>query len=105
MNRGVCRPLVGYYKCECLEGFEGDYCEKSANHILIRQTISKSFSYISILAMISVIAFVIIMDILKYCFDIDPTREELERIRRQKRKKILKRPIITRYNYVNTPSS
>jgi hypothetical protein len=47
--------------------------------------ISKSFAYIAIIAMTCVVMFVVIMDILKYCFGIDPVGEELERIRREKR--------------------
>jgi hypothetical protein len=35
--------------------------------------------------MTCVVMFVVIMDILKYCFGIDPVGEELERIRREKR--------------------
>ncbi|UJR11646.1 hypothetical protein I4U23_015827 [Adineta vaga] len=42
--------------------------------------------------------FVIIMDILKYCFGIDPVHEEREKIRRDKRRK---RPVIQRFTYVN----
>ena len=53
--------------------------------------------------MITVAAFVIIMDILKYCFGIDPTREELERIRREKRAK-KRKPVVQRFVYVNAPS-
>jgi hypothetical protein len=52
--------------------------------------------------MTSVAMFVIIMDILKYCFGIDPVSEERERIRRKKRAK-RRKPIIQRFVYVNTP--
>ncbi|CAF1040910.1 unnamed protein product [Adineta ricciae] len=82
-NNGICRPLLLNYSCECLSSsFSGRH---------------------SILAMITVAAFVIIMDILKYCFGIDPTREELERIRREKRAK-KRKPVVQRFVYVNAPS-
>jgi hypothetical protein len=42
------------------------------------------------------------MDILKYCFGIDPVSEERERIRREKRAK-KRKPIIQRFIYVNAP--
>jgi hypothetical protein len=52
--------------------------------------------------MTSVAMFVIIMDMLKYCFGIDPVHEERERIRRAKRIKNRK-PVIQRFVYVNAP--
>jgi len=48
---------------------------------------SKSFSYIAILAVTLVALCIIIMDILKYGFGIDPVEEERERMRREKRQK------------------
>lgn len=103
-NRGVCRPLLGSYKCECLgESFSGEHCENTATHIVVRQVVSKSFAFIAILALVIVVGFIVVMDILKYGFGIDPTRDELERIRRQKRMKRAKPPEIVRYTYVNAP--
>jgi hypothetical protein len=52
--------------------------------------------------MISVAIFIIIMDILKYCFGIDPVREELEQIRRKKQAR-KRKPVIQRFIYVNAP--
>jgi hypothetical protein len=54
--------------------------------------------------MCSVAMFVIIMDILKYCFGIDLTRKELEEVRRKKRAK-KRKPVIQRFVYVNGPLS
>lgn len=102
-NKGVCRPLFLGYVCECLSGsYSGPFCEITAARIIIYQIVSKSFAYIAILALITVAIFIIIMDILKYCFGIDPTREELERIRRKKQVKNRK-PVIERFIYVNAP--
>jgi hypothetical protein len=104
LNKGVCRPLLGDYKCECLgNSFSGRQCEITANQIVVRRIVTKSFAFIAIFAGLTVIAFVVIMDILKYCFGIDPARDELERIRRKKRVKKAKRPVIIRYIYVNAP--
>ena len=103
-NKGVCRRLLGGYKCECLYGYSGDHCEITATEIVVYKTISKSFAYIAIIAMVSVAMFIIVMDILKYCFGIDPTREELERIRRNKQAK-KRKPVIQRFIYVNPPST
>jgi hypothetical protein len=64
---------------------------------------AKSISSIAIIVMISAAMFIIIMDILKYCFGIDPTREERERIRRKKKAK-KRKPVIQRFVYVNPPT-
>ena len=69
----------------------------------MRKTISKSCAYIGILTALILIAFIVLMDVLKYIFGIDPVRDEQERIRREKRAKKAKRPIITRYTYVHAP--
>ncbi|CAF2929625.1 unnamed protein product [Rotaria sp. Silwood2] len=79
-NNGVCRPLLLHYKCECLgDSYSGRHCEITSLKIKIYKIVSKSFSYVAIIAISCVVMFVIIMDILKYCFGIDPTREDLER--------------------------
>ncbi|CAF0985901.1 unnamed protein product [Adineta steineri] len=88
MNNGVCRPLLLGYKCECLgTSYYGSHCEFTARKVVISKIISKSFSYIAIIAMSIVVMFIVIMDILTYCFGIDMTRDELEQFRREKRDK------------------
>ena len=67
--------------------------------------VSKSFAYIAIIAMTSVAMFIVIMDILKYCFGIDPVENERERMRREKDARRRKRPVIERFTYVNESSS
>ena len=100
LNRGVCRSLLGDYKCECLgDSFSGRHYERTADQIVVLRIVSKSFAVIAILVLLSFVAFIIIMDVLKYCFGIDPTREELERIQRHKRTKKAKRPVIVQYTY------
>jgi hypothetical protein len=106
MNNGVCRPIPLSYKCECLgDSYSGDQCQIVAKKITIYKTLSTSFAYIAIIAMASVAMFVVIMDILKYCFGIDPVHKVRERMRRKKQAKKRKRPVIQRFVYVNTPSS
>ena len=61
-------------------------------------------AYIAILVLISAAMFIVIMDILKYCFGIDPVYEERERIRRKKQAK-KRKPVIQRFVYVNPPAS
>jgi hypothetical protein len=102
-NKGVCRPSLLNYTCECLgTSYSGRHCEIRASKIIIYTIVSKSFAYIAIIAITFVAMFIVIMDILKYCFGIDPTREDLEIIRR---KKLLRKrkPVIQRFIYVNAP--
>jgi hypothetical protein len=85
-NRGVCRPILNGYFCECLIGsYSGQHCEIIAMRIVILQAASKSMAYIAIIALLCVAMFVIIMDILKYCFGIDPVEEERRKIRHARR--------------------
>ncbi|CAF4066496.1 unnamed protein product [Adineta steineri] len=85
-NNAICRPLLLNYTCECLSNnYYGRHCELSTTKIIIYKIISKSFAYIAIVAMTIVAMFIVIMDILTYCFGIDLTREERERFRREKR--------------------
>ncbi len=106
LNDGVCQPIPNGYECKCLgDSYSGLHCEIIAKKIIIFKSVSKSFAYIAIIAMASVVMFVVIMDILKYCFGIDPVEEEREGIRRKRRAKQRKRPVIQRFVYVNGPSS
>ena len=54
--------------------------------------------------MVAVAIFVVVMDILKYCFGIDPVEEERERMRPEKRAK-KRKPVIERFVYVNAPAT
>ena len=70
----------------------------------VYKIVSKSFGYVGIIAIASVVLFVVIMDVLKYCFGIDPAREELLRYRREKRVR-KRQPVVQRFVYVNPPSA
>ncbi len=63
--------------------YSGAHCEYFATGIIIRQYVSKTFGYVAIIALSTVAGFVIIMDILKYGFGIDPVQKERELIRRK----------------------
>ena len=62
---------------------------------------TKSFAYIAITALSIVVMFIVTMDALKYCFDIDPTRKERERLQRKREWKKQRAPLIKRIVYVN----
>jgi hypothetical protein len=104
-NNGVCLPLFLNFTCECLgNSYSGRLCEITATKIEIYKAVSKSFAYVAIIAIISVGVFIVIMDILKHCFGIDPVHKERERVQRRKRAK-KRKPVIQRFTYVDVPSS
>ena len=83
-NRGICRPLLLDYKCECLFGSSGRHCEHMAKSLVIRKYVAKGFAYIAIIAMITASGFIIVLDVLRYAFGIDPVRKERDQIRRRR---------------------
>jgi len=105
LNGGVCRSLFLNYSCECLgTSYSGRDCQIVERSTVIRQAVSKSFGYIAIVSITSAFMFVFIMDVLKYCFGIDPIKDELEKKRRKKQaKKVKRRPLIQRSVNVNAP--
>ncbi|CAF0818380.1 unnamed protein product [Adineta ricciae] len=101
-NRGVCRSLYGNYTCECLgTSYSGVHCEITADRVQLYRNISKSFAYVVIIIMSSVAIFIVLLDILKFRFGIDPARPELDWKDRQKRIKKSKQRIAIRFRYIN----
>ncbi len=70
---------------------------KLLQKIIIYEIVLKSFAYVAM--------FIVIMDILKYCFDIDPVHDKRKRMRRKRRAKKPKPPVIQRFVYANRPAS
>ncbi|CAF1250224.1 unnamed protein product [Adineta steineri] len=102
-NSGICRSLILDSTCECLsESFTGRHCEITKKTMVIHQMVSKSVGYISIIFIVGVCMFFVIMDILKYCFRIDPAKSQLKKTQQKKTAKKAKRPlIIQKFAYVN----
>ncbi|CAF1359940.1 unnamed protein product [Adineta steineri] len=100
-NGGICQGLFQDYNCECLsESYSGRHCEITTRTLVARKVISKSIGYICMLLIISFVSFIIILDILKYGFHIDPARTERKRIRQKKVKKKKRKPAVTiRFQY------
>jgi hypothetical protein len=102
LNQGLCRPLLLDFQCECLAGsYSGRYCEITSSRILTLQAVSKSFAFIAIVAMVTVVLFIIIMDILTYCFGIDLTQAERVQIKQKNYLRNKKSNFNTRYGSVN----
>ena len=100
LNNGVCRPLLLDYTCECLgESFSGRNCELVATTLVTRRIVSKSFGYVSGTFIGGVLMFIIVMDVLKYCFGIDPVKDQ--RVKLAKRRN--HPPIVRKFVYVDAP--
>ena len=99
----TCSP--GWYGSQCQTKvnycYSGRHCEITAAKIVVYQTTAKSLVYIAIVAILCVTIFIIVMDILKYCFGIDPTHKKPEK---NKRKNLSRKPkpfVIQRFVYIN----
>jgi TRAP-type C4-dicarboxylate transport system permease small subunit len=105
-NQGVCQPSFLNFTCLCLgESYSGQYCEITANKIIVRKRVSRSFAYIAIIAMLSVLMFIAVLDVLKYFFGIDPVTRRIKQ-KKKKKKQLTKKKISipVRLVYVNKPS-
>ena len=95
-NDGVCRLAYLNFTCECLgDSYLGQFCEKDATRTVILRIAAKSISYIVIILLISTAAYIVIMDVLKYCFDID-----LAKTKSTVKSKIKHRPVIQKFIYI-----
>lgn len=108
-NDGVCKSLYSNWSCLCTnsELYSGIYCEVKSTSLRIKEIYSRSLAGVAIGCISTVVGFVLIMDLLKYCCHIDPVDYELRHIRKRKeirQRKISKSkqpPVITRFEYVN----
>ena len=104
-NHGVCQSLPSAdYVCHCLsDSYTGRHCEMVNNRIEHLRRLSQSLGYIAIISLVTVVVFVLTMDLFKYAFGIDPTEQELKEIRRTRATKKVARPVGLRFIYVNKP--
>ena len=101
LNNGVCQSSFLSYSCQCLgESYSGRHCEIKSSSIVLLQTVSRVFGYIGILALVTVAAWVLFLDVLKYGFGVDPAREDSDK--RQRKKQVKKDHTAIRFIYVNS---
>ncbi|CAF1979453.1 unnamed protein product [Rotaria magnacalcarata] len=93
-NNGVCFSSHLEWKCRCLDPslYSGQYCEQKSALLQMKQALSKSFASVAIAAIITVVLFVFIMDILKYVFKIDPVDRERRLMQWKRTKRQLQKP-------------
>ena len=87
-NNGICVSSYLSWSCKCIDSslYSGTYCEDKSSSLATKQALSKSFATVAIVMMCCAVAFIIIMDILKYVFKIDPIDREHHRLKMEKEK-------------------
>ena len=79
-NHGQCVSKYGNWSCLCINTdlYSGTYCQIKSSSLRIKEIVSRSFAGVAIGCISAVIGFILIMDMLKYCFDINPVDHELQ---------------------------
>ena len=98
----MCRPSLGNYSCECLgSSYSGQHCEITSSKTSTQKKISRSLAFVAIIAMATVVMFIVVLDVMKYGFDIDVAPQLARRVVRRRRK--AKSRACVRFVYVNPP--
>jgi hypothetical protein len=109
-NDGQCVSSFGNWSCQCIDKslFTGTYCENKASTLVVKELTSRSFAGVAIGCLSTVVSFILILDILKYCFHIDPLLEERQNeMRRQQTEGMKQRPnqqqptLAVRFQYIH----
>ncbi|CAF3746170.1 unnamed protein product [Adineta steineri] len=106
-NHGICQTVNMSWSCICLTSlfYYGNYCEIETSALKVKQALSKSFASVAITVLVLTCSFVIIMDVLKYVFKIDPIKaERLKQLQAKKSAKSKSKPkarnVAVRFQYV-----
>ena len=88
-NNGRCLHSYLNWSCQCVDAslYSGEFCQDESSALVTKQILSKSFAFIAIVAITTVFGFVIVMDVLKYFFGIDPVDRERRLIELEQEKK------------------
>ena len=102
LNKGACRTSLRNYTCECLgDSYSGRHCEVVASAIGVHQAIARSLAFVAIIALGTVVTFIVLMDVLRYGFGIDPAPSLIHRRRRRVNREKTRSRVVTRLIYVN----
>ncbi|CAF1140868.1 unnamed protein product [Adineta steineri] len=79
-NYGVCSSSYGNWSCECInpDFYSGTYCQIKSSSLHVKEIVSRSFACVAIGCISTVIGFIILMDVLKYGFHINPKNKSEE---------------------------
>jgi hypothetical protein len=91
-NGGQCIDLINGFSCNCFTFFYGEFCEIKKGELVLQENVSKAFSVVAILFIISTFGFFILLDMMRYVFKIEP-EGLLEERQMIKKKKAMKKMI------------
>lgn len=108
-NDGKCISSYGNWSCRCTNNdlYSGTYCEIKSSSLRTKEIITRSLTAVVIGCIATVMGFVILMDVLKYVFKIDPVHRKADQFKNktsEKKKKTTKRkqPITAiRFRYIH----
>ena len=102
-NGGICRSLVGAYRCECLNGsFTGRHCETTLSKAVLLGYFTRSVGFIMIVFLSAVAMFIVTLDVLKYAFGISLGKKRIVRVKITRERKSV---AIAHHVHVNGPGS
>ena len=87
-NSGICVSAYLLWSCRCIDSslYSGTYCQDKSSALTTKEALSKSLGIVAIIAICCVVGFILLMDILKYVFKIDPVDRERHRLKMEKEK-------------------
>lgn len=82
----MCQTVDSDWQCLCLDPtlYYGEYCQFKSGTLRLHEILSKSFAAVAIGAIVTTCSFVVVMDVLKYAFHIDPVERERDSYRRRR---------------------
>lgn len=72
LNSGQCIEGNGNYTCMCGNYFSGRHCEIKNDDLIILEKVSSSISVFGIAMIVTYFLIIISMDVMRFCFDIEP---------------------------------
>jgi hypothetical protein len=71
-NGGICRAILEGFECECLgTSYSGRYCEVTSSRLTTIKAVNRSLGCVALAAVITSVALIVGLDLMKYVFGVD----------------------------------
>jgi len=107
LNSGQCiEEYDGNYTCMCGNYFTGRHCEHKGSDLILLENVSSSLSIFGIAIMIAYGVIIISMDVMRFCFEIEPIslkeyRKKVQKVDLLKQIRKDKRAAVRRYHQLD----